>query len=72
MVKIEEKTTVESPYISPKELAERWRCARSSVDRIARKNNFTRLCIGEGANGAIRYLREEVNTYETKMLVQMN
>jgi len=25
----------DGPYVSPKELAERWRCSRSSVDRIA-------------------------------------
>ena len=72
MVKTQEKTANESPYISPKELAERWRCARSSVDRIARRNNFTRLCIGNGQNGTVRYLRKEVEAYEEKMLVQMN
>ena len=72
MVQAKEQTVIESPYISPKELAERWRCARSSVDRIARRNSFTRLCIGEGQNGAVRYLRKEVKAYEEKMLVQMN
>lgn len=72
MVSTKENTITESPYMSPKELAERWRCARSSVDRIARRNNFTRLCIGDGQNGAVRYLREEVKAYEEKMLVQMN
>ena len=72
MVQTKEQTTNESPYLSPKELAERWRCARCSVDRIARRNNFTRLCIGEGQNGAVRYLRKEVKAYEEKILVQMN
>ena len=63
-------TTVEkSPYISPKELAERWVCSRSSVDRIARRAGLSRLCIGEGKNGSIRYLRKEVNAYEEERLV---
>ena len=29
--------TADPPYLSPKELLERWRCSRSSVDRIARR-----------------------------------
>ncbi len=53
-----------SPYVSPKELAERWRCARSSVDRIARRAKLTRLCLGEGRNGIVRYIREEVEMLE--------
>ena len=63
-------TTVEkSPYISPKELAERWSCSRSSVDRIARRIGLRRLCIGQGRNGTIRYLRTEVIAYEEKSLI---
>ncbi len=54
----------ESPYLSPRELAERWRCARSSVDRIARRLGLSRLCLGEGRNGMVRFLREEVEQYE--------
>ena len=50
----------DKPYISPKELADRWVCSRSSVDRIARRAGLTRLCLGEGKNGTVRYLREEV------------
>ena len=63
-------TTVEkAPYISPKELAERWSCSRSSVDRIARRVGLSRLCIGEGKNGSIRYLRKEVIAYEEESLI---
>ena len=47
-----------TPYISPNELAERWQCSRSTVDRIARRADLSRLCIGEGKNGSIRYLTE--------------
>lgn len=67
------KITPENPdYISPKELAKRWACSRSSVDRIARRACLTRLCLGYGKNGIVRYLRKEVIAYEQKRLVSMN
>jgi hypothetical protein len=53
-----------SPYFSPKELATRWRCARSSVDRFAQRAGLTRVCLGTGRNGTVRYLREEVLAFE--------
>ena len=55
---------IPSPYISPRELASRWRCSRSTVDRIARREEFTRVCLGTGDNGIIRYLMKEVIAYE--------
>lgn len=58
-----------SPYMSPKELAARWCCSRSSVDRIARRAGLTRVCVGEGTNGMIRYLRKEVEVYEASRRV---
>ena len=58
------KTTAEPPYISPKELADRWQCSRSSVDRIARRARLKRVCLGKGQNGMVRYLRTEVVNYE--------
>ncbi|MGA2442009.1 MAG: hypothetical protein ABSH08_13725 [Tepidisphaeraceae bacterium] len=61
-----------SEYISPKEMAQRRQCARSSVDRIARRNHFTRLCLGEGKNGMVRYLRKEVEAYEASRRVVMS
>jgi hypothetical protein len=60
------------PYVSPKELAQRWKCSRSSVDRFARRAGLTRLCLGEGKNGTVRYIREEVFAYENKRLVDVN
>src|SRR5262245_16736495 len=53
-----------SPYVSPRELASRWQCSRSSVDRIAERAGLSRLCLGEGRNGMVRYVREEVERYE--------
>ncbi len=58
-----------SPYFSPNELAERWRCARSSVDRIAIRNGIRRVYLGGGVRGMVRYLREEVEHYEHSRLV---
>lgn len=66
-----ETQAAESPYLTPRELAERWRCARSSVDRIARRAGFTRECLGDGRNGMVRYLREEVVAYEESRRVVM-
>lgn len=53
-----------SLYVSPKELSLRWCCSRSSVDRIARRTGLTRLYLGEGKKGMVRYIREEVIAYE--------
>jgi len=66
-----QETYSESPYISPKELAIRWCCARSSVDRIARRAGFVRMCLGHGNNGAVRYVREEVILFEKNRRSQM-
>lgn len=60
---------VASPYVSPKEVAQRWRCARSSVDRIARRARLHRVYLGGGSRGMVRYLRKEVELYETSRLV---
>ena len=57
------------PYVTPKELAKRWQCSRTSVDRIAQRAGLTRVCLGEGANGIVRYVREEVVAYETSRQV---
>ena len=65
MAKKPNQTETQKPYISPNELAERWQCSRSSVDRIARRAGLRRLCLGKGKNGNIRYLKKEVLAYET-------
>ncbi len=59
-----------SPLFSPKELANRWRCGRSTVDRIARRAGFTRVLLGEGRNGIVRYSRKEVEAYEASRTVK--
>jgi hypothetical protein len=58
MSKAKPSDVLELPaFIAPKELADRWQCGRSSVDRIARRARFTRVCLGDGKNGMVRYLR---------------
>lgn len=64
-------TINKSPFISPKELAERWQCSRSSVDRIARRARLKRVCFGKGVNGMVRYLRKEIVAYEKSKQAQM-
>lgn len=66
MKALEVNSSVSSPYVSPKELQERWRCSRASVDRIARRAGLTRFCLGEGRNGIVRYSRKEVEEFEIK------
>ena len=61
----------ETPFISPSELAERWQCSRSSVDRIARRARLKRVCLGKGENGMVRYLRKEVVAFEKTRQEQM-
>ena len=58
-----------TPYISVKELSERWQCARSSVDRVARRAGIKRLYLGEGRNGMVRFIRKEVEAYEMERLI---
>jgi hypothetical protein len=60
-----------SPYISPKELAERWQCARSSVDRITRLAGMKRLYLGNGKNGIVRFSRKEVEAYELDRMIKI-
>jgi hypothetical protein len=58
-------------YMSPRQLGKRWECSRSSVHRIARRAGFTRVCLGDGKNGMVRYLRKEVEAYEASRQVVM-
>jgi hypothetical protein len=68
-----ESETVDSrKFISPKELTLRWRCSRSQIDVIAGRAGFTRLCLGEGRNGMVRYHLREVEQYELSHQIKMN
>jgi hypothetical protein len=54
-----------SGYISPKELALRWDCSVSTAHRIAKRAALTRVLLGEGKNGLIRFPLSEVEAYES-------
>ncbi len=56
-------------YISPNELAVRWRCSRSSADRYARAGNVKKLFLGQGKNGGVRYVLQDVVDFEKKRIV---
>ncbi len=72
IMKNKDQDITESPYWAPKELARRWQCSRTSVDRIARRAGLTRVCLGEGNNGIIRYVREEVVAYEKSRRISLS
>jgi Helix-turn-helix domain len=59
-----------STYLSPKDLADRWRCSQPTVARIAERAGLRRFCLGEGRNGMVRYLRTEVEAYEASRCVR--
>ena len=61
--------TADSQYLTPNELAARWKCSRTSVDRYTRHAGLTRLCLGNGKNSSIRFLRKEVEAYEKERQV---
>ncbi|BCG46561.1 hypothetical protein GEOBRER4_n1362 [Citrifermentans bremense] len=60
----------ESVFITPEQLALRWHCARTSVDRIVRRENLSRVCLGTGKNGMVRFLLKEILDYEASRTVQ--
>jgi hypothetical protein len=49
--------------ISPQSVSKLLDCSRSSVDRIARREGWERVLIGEGRNGLVRYRLVEVLRY---------
>jgi hypothetical protein len=61
--------TAESEYMTPNELAIRWKCSRTSVDRYTKSAGLTRLYLGDGKNSAVRFLRKEVIAYEKERQV---
>jgi hypothetical protein len=56
-------------YISPSNVAKRWDTSRTSVDRTAKREKFTRFVMGDGKNGSVRYVLEEVIKYENLRLI---
>lgn len=53
-----------SPYFSPRDLAERWRCSRTTVQRIVTQARIGKVILGNGKHGSVRYVRADVEAYE--------
>lgn len=51
-------------YVSPKELAERWCCSRTTAQRIAERAGVAKYFLGEGRNGMVRYALTDIEAYE--------
>lgn len=64
------KHTLKTLLVSPKDLAQRWSCSRSTVDRIARRAGFSRVLLGSGKNGLLRYRLNEVEAYEQERTIR--
>ncbi len=62
------RTVERSPYLSPRDLAERWRCSRTTAQRIAEQAHIGKVLLGGGKNGSVRYLRADVEAYEQARL----
>jgi len=54
----------DSVYVSPNDLMKRWACSRATADRIARRAGLTRVFLGEGKHGIVRFLFSEVREWE--------
>jgi hypothetical protein len=67
MVKLTKINT--TAFISPKNLAERWQCSRSSVDRYATQAGLRKLILGTGKNACVRYFLDDVESFEKKRTV---
>ena len=56
--------TEEQVYISARQLAIRWDCSRNTAHRTAKRAGITKVFLGEGRNGIVRYSLEEIVRYE--------
>lgn len=53
-------------YLSPRDLAIRWSCSRTSAQRIAERAGFARYLLGQGRNGMVRYALAEIEAFERR------
>lgn len=51
-------------FLSQSQLAVRWNCSHTSVQRIAERSGIARYLLGEGKNGMVRYRLDEIEAYE--------
>lgn len=58
------ESCVPGQLVSTNQLAQRWQCSATTVRRLTRQAGLTRVLLGEGANGTVRYVLSEVEAYE--------
>jgi len=67
-----ELSDFETALLSPAELARHWRVSRSTVDRVTRREGLSRICLGTGRNGTLRFKRSEVEEMEKRKTFKVN
>ncbi len=60
----QENDTRDVRYLSPRQLAIRWDCSRTTAQRIADRAGISKYLLGEGKNGTVRYRLNEIEAYE--------
>jgi len=58
-------------FLSPRQLAIRWDCSRTTAQRIADRAGISKYFLGEGKNGMVRYPLKEVEAYETQRRISV-
>jgi hypothetical protein len=53
-----------SQYLSPRQLAVRWDCSRTTAQRIADRAGISKYFLGEGRNGIVRYAINDIEAFE--------
>ena len=67
----QENDTRDVRYLSPRQLAIRWDCSRTTAQRIADRAGISKYFLGEGKNGMVRYPLKEVEAYETQRRISV-
>jgi hypothetical protein len=67
----ERRSGAASPYVAPREPAKRRQCVRPGADRSRGASGLMRVCLGDGKNAVVRYIREEVIAYEQSRRVSL-
>jgi len=65
-------TDSSSQYLSPNDLAARWRISRRSLDRLVQEEGFTKLFLGDARNSSVRFRLDEVLRYEQEHEVRLS
>lgn len=59
-------------FLSPRQLAMRWDCSRTTAQRIADRVGIPKYYLGEGKNGLVRYAMQDIESYEVSRRTPVN